>query len=93
MPGLAAMKLVPRTTAAVGYLKIVSYRSIIIYPISIVTASTKLAPQENRQGYINGADCFYFIGAPPLTVSLLAASGCLSDAMACYVQVITATRL
>jgi len=45
------------------------------------TAITKLAPQINRQGYTSGAICKKKEAAPPLTVSLLAAAGCLSLAM------------
>jgi hypothetical protein len=42
------------------------------------TAGTKLASQENSQGHVNGAAQCPSPYAPPLTVSLLAAAGCLS---------------
>jgi hypothetical protein len=50
------------------------------------TAITKLASQENSQGHVNGAVVYFLSAAPPLTVFLLAATSCLSDEMAGYVQ-------
>jgi len=52
-----------------------------------ITANTKIASPENRQGYINGADLFEQ-RQPPLTVSRLAASGCLRSDMPWSVPVL-----
>jgi hypothetical protein len=47
------------------------------------TATTKLAPPQNSQGYSKRHEFYVFLfsGVPSLTVPGLAASGCLSGAM------------
>jgi len=51
------------------------------------TTVTKLAPQQNRQGYTSGPFDPLFSGGPALTILLLAAFGCLRIAMEHYAQI------
>jgi hypothetical protein len=60
----------------------------ILYLFKQSTEITKLAPQENCKGYNKWCLLICFLAvAPPLTVPLLTAGGCLSDAMPTYVLI------
>jgi hypothetical protein len=53
------------------------------------TTVTKLAPQQNRQGYTSGPFDPLFSGGPALTILMLAAFGCLRIAMEHCVQIVS----